>query len=297
MKSDKNTLLGRLNLYFSMLRYGLSHNTDFARENYDFFIQMYDHLKKYGTDFRDLRVLDVGCGKSYWLTLLMHSYGASVTGIDTEFISMKNNIAKYYDVFKKNGLDRVLRTFVWDSFFSKKYYNRLVEISDFEIDFQGVDVRQMSVTELDFKNNTFDLVVSHEVFEHFSDLPRALSSLHRILKPDGITYIYIHNYTSLSGGHHIAWKYPNKEPSENVPPWDHLRKNLFPETPSWLNRKREHEYKKYYSEKFEIIDWIHTEKEGETLLTEDIRTELQEYSEEELLTKGFIVVARPKKSK
>jgi hypothetical protein len=46
---------------------------------------------------------------------------------------------------------------------------------------------------------------------------------------------------------------------------------------------------------FEIEEWRATAEEGRALLTPDVRRELGQYSERELLTKGFLVrgVVRP----
>ena len=290
---NRSNPIRRLRLYLSMVRYGNAHNWDFAHEHYTFFADMQDRLQRYVDELSGLRVLEVGCGKAYWLTLLLHSYGAHPTGIDTEFVESGRRLGKYISILRGNGLERTLRTFVWDVFYATPYYRELAAVSPFPLCFEGVDARQMSVTELDFPDDTFDLVVSHEVFEHLLDLPAALASLRRVMKPDGITYIYVHNYTSLSGGHHIAWKYPVKEPSTVVPPWDHLRQNLHPEIPSWINRLRMRDYRQAFEEHFEILNWLPTAIEGKALLTPDIQAELSDYSEEELLTKGFIVIAGP----
>jgi len=288
-------LLGRLRLYISMVRYGNAHNRDFAREHYAFFADMRDRLQEHGVDdLHGLRILDVGCGKAFWLTLLLHSCGAHVTGIDTELARFGLSLSKYASMMRHNGLERALRTLAWDVIYARPYYRELAAVCPFTLRFDGIDVQQMDVTKLDFPDGYFDLVVSHEVFEHLLDVPAALRSLHRVMKPDGITYIYIHNYTSLSGGHHIAWKYPNTEPSTTVPPWDHLRQNLYPDIPSWINRLRMSDYQLMFEERFEILDWFSVAREGEALLTPEIRAELADYSEEELLIKGFIVIARPR---
>lgn len=289
--------INRLQLYFSMVRYGNAHNRDFAREHYAFFTDMQRRLQQYGIDkLQGLRILDVGCGKAYWLTLLLHSCGANATGIDTEFVEERHSLNKYISILRHNGPERALRTLIWDVVYAGPYYHELAQMCPFPLDFEDVDARCMSVSELDFSARTFDLVVSHEVFEHLPDLPAALQSLRRVMKPDGLTYIYVHNYTSLSGGHHIAWKYPDAEPSTTVPPWDHLRQNLYPEIPSWINRLHERDYQRAFEEQFDILDWLPTTKEGEKLLAPEIRAELADYSEEELLTKGFIVIARPKQN-
>ena len=287
-------LIRRIGLFYSMIRYGNAHNLDFAIEHYKFFTNMIEKLHKYKPDVKSLRILEVGCGKSYWLTLLLHSYGAKVTGIDTEFTSADNNISKYLSIFRENGIERMLRTFVWDKFYAAPYYKQLASLSSFPLQFKGIDVRRHSADDSEFPDNTFDVVVSHEVFEHIEDIPKTICTLKRILKPDGITYIYVHNFTSLSGGHHIAWKYPDTEPSDTVPPWDHLRENRFPDIPSWLNKLREKDYRKEFEKYMNVIEWLPTVKEGEKLLTPDIRAELSDYNEDELLTKGFIIIARPK---
>lgn len=273
-----------------MIRYGNAHNRDFAKEHYQFFVGLQAHYPQ----LKGKRVLDVGCGKSMWLTLLLHSAGARVTGIDTEAVEPKRSIAKYYSIAQKNGLERAIRTLVWDVVYARPYYQELAVACPFPLRFEDVDARSVEVAELPFPVNTFDLVVSHEVFEHISDISSTLRALHRVMKPDGIAYIYIHNYASLSGGHHIAWKYPDTEPSTVVPPWDHLRDHRYPDIPSWINRMREHEYRDTFEKEFEILDWIHICTEGSALLTPQIREELRDYSEQELLTKGFVVVARPK---
>lgn len=289
-------MLRRLKLYLSMVRYGNLHNEDFAREHYIFFERMLEDLKPHIGSVNGLRVLDVGCGKAIWLTLLLHSIGAKATGIDTEYVEAGLSFGKYLRIAKKNGFERALRTIAWDALYAKPYFSALAKVCSFPLNFKGVDARTMDVAAPMFDDETFDLIVSHEVFEHIEDPGKALKDLKRLMKPGAIAYIYIHNYTSLSGGHHIAWKYPDAEPSDTVPPWDHLRKNLYPEIPSWINRIRETEYKALFKEEFEILNWISGSREGEALLTSKIRGELSEYSEEELLTKGFAVIARPKKN-
>lgn len=294
MNKNKPNFFDRLPLYFSMIRYGNAHNRDFAHEHYSFFVKMIDDLKQLGYDLKGLRVLDVGCGKSFWLTLLLHSYGAHVTGIDTEVVEPGFNIKKYIKILKRNGIERVLRTLYWDIFYASPYYRELEKLVDFPLKFKTVDTRNISITDIDFPDSTFDLVVSYEVFEHIPDVVSAIERLYKLMKHDGITYLCIHNYASISGGHHIAWKYPDTEPSMVVPPWDHLRQNIYPSIPSWINRMREVDYHKTFIEKFQIIEWLHPLQEGKNLLTKEIEEELSNYSKEELLNKWFIIVAKPK---
>jgi SAM-dependent methyltransferase len=284
----------RFRLYLSMVGYANSHNQDFAREHWAFFRDMRGRLAALGKDPRGLRILEVGCGKSYWLTLLLHGYGAKVTGIDTEVIVSGRSPAKYWRIWRQNGLERSARTLIWDLLYAAPYYRELAACADFALPQSGVDVRCGNVALPEFAPREFDLIVSHEVFEHIADVEAAAVRLQTLLKPDGLTYIYVHSFTSLSGGHHIAWKYPDTEPSTTVPPWDHLRQRLFPLIPSWVNGLREHQYRDIFTRHFDILDWLPTKPEGQHLLTPEIRSELAAYSEHELLNKGFIIVARPK---
>ena len=281
---------GRLGLYFSMFQYGMVHNHDFAEEHFIFFKDMV----KYVGDIDSKNVLDIGCGKSFWLTLLLHNSGANVTGIDTEIVEPGFSFEKYIGLLKKNGIERALRTLFWEQFFARSYYKKLESLFGHKLSFDCLNLQTANSSKINLPDNSIDIVVSHEVFEHIENIPLTLDEIKRVMKPDGITYIYVHNYTSLSGGHHIAWKYPDKEPSRKVPPWDHLRDNYYPDIPSWLNRIREYEYREEFEKRFEILDWISTGREGEKVLSDVICKELHEYTENELLTKGFTVVARPK---
>lgn len=291
----RRTSLDRLKLYLSMVRYGNAHNQDFAREQYSFFADMRAYLQKHMGDLRGQRVLDVGCGKSLWLTLLLHSCGAQVSGIDSEAVAPGFSPGKYAALLRHNGPERTLRTLAWELLYARPYYRELGALAPFKLNWRGLDVRAMSVTELDFAPSSFDLIVSHDVLEHLPDVPAALCSLWRALKPEGLTYISVHNYTSLSGGHHIAWKYPDTEPSSQVPAWDHLRHNLYPQIPSWINRLRMRDYRQAFEAQFDILDWFPTAFEGRALLTPEIQAELSDYGQEELLIKAYVVVARPKK--
>lgn len=284
----------RLRLYLSLVRYSNAHNRDFAREHHAFFTAMLEALRRHGKDPRGLRVLDVGCGKSYWLTLLLHSYGAHVTGVDTEHVEAGFRPRKYYAIARRNGLERALKTLIWDLVYARPYYRELERLCTFPLRFEGMDLRVAPDGRLTFPEAGFDLAVSHEVFEHIRDVEGVVRDLRKLLKADGLTYIYVHNFCSISGGHHIAWKFPDSEPSQVVPPWDHLRAKRFPDIPSWLNGMREAEYREIFGRHFTTLQWIPSGREGAGLLSPEIRRELVRYSDDELLTKGFTVVARPR---
>lgn len=284
----------RLKLYASMVRYANAHNRDFAREHWEFFRTMRARLAERGMEIEGRRVLDVGCGKAYWLTLLLHAFGAEATGVDTEELDPRRTPSKYWGLFRRNGAERAARTLMWDAVYAGPYYRELERCAGRGLRGLRPDLRSGELGAVDLDDGRFDLVVSHEVFEHIADVDAASAQVRRLLRRGGLAYLYVHSFTSLSGGHHIAWKYPDTEPSATVPPWDHLRERRCPDIPSWLNGLREHEYRAIFEKHFDILDWHYTKREGERLLTREIRAELGNYSDHELLTKGFIAVMRPK---
>jgi SAM-dependent methyltransferase len=216
-----------------------------------------------------------------------------VTGTDIEVVEPPGSgPSKYWRLLRENGAERALKVLCWDALYGRAYYDELSKVASFPIHFDGLDLRQMDAEQLGFSDGTFDLIVSHEVFEHLPNVPVVMSEIKRVAKPNAIAYIYVHNFTSLSGGHHIRWKYPDSEPPDDVPPWDHLRENRFPDIPSYLNRLRLGDYRRMFEEHFELLEWRHTKQEGKSLLTPALRAELASYTEEELLTKGVIAIVR-----
>jgi SAM-dependent methyltransferase len=283
-------LPGRLGLYASMLHYGLTGYRDFAQEHAAF----YERLRAEEGPLAGRQVLDVGCGKSYWLSLCIAADGAHAIGVDTEQVENQRNLAKYRHLLQANGIERTLRTAVWDGLFARGYYRELEQAVGQHLPHEAVEIHVYDGVHLPLPDASIDLVVSHEVFEHIADVPAVLSELARVLRPDGRIYIYIHSFTSLSGGHHIAWKHPDTKPSRVVAPWDHLRARKHVDIPSWLNGLREHEYRAMFEKVFEIDEWRVVAEEGRALLTDDIRQELAQFSERELLSKGFLVRGRLK---
>jgi SAM-dependent methyltransferase len=148
------------------------------------------------------------------------------------------------------------------------------------------------VSALPFADNTFDLVTSIAAFEHFLDVPKVLSELSRIVKPNGVIWIAIHLFTSLSGGHNVSCRLgPITSMNQGVQPWDHLRSRKLPFSVP-LNQMRLGEYLAEFSKHFEIVKHYAAGTEGEGFLTPEILRELSEYSKEELLTASYIIVAK-----
>lgn len=269
-----------------------------AKNHYNIFLDTYRRLQKYIDLSKKRTILDVGCGRQYPQTLLFHSRGHKVIGIDIFYISFDKPPLKYYKSLRKNGLIVATGDLIDDILLkNRRFYKTLRSLCGFSRCSNPPDIRQMNAEEMTFQDELFDIVISNCVFEHIRNVPKAVFEIHRVLKPSGICYITIHLFTSLSGGHHFYWQEPQKvKPPYKIPPWDHLREKKFPLPPVYLNKLREKDYISLFEQKFQILEIIR-EKEGEELLQSnpEIREELSEYTEEELVTRTLTIIGRKRR--
>jgi hypothetical protein len=106
------------------------------------------------------------------------------------------------------------------------------------------------------------------------------------LRPGGVIYFGIHLYTSNTGHHDIR---AFTGGAGNLPPWAHLRALTKGDITSsaWLNQWRLRDWRAMLAEHapgYEEYRETYDEAANRRLLSPDIRTELSEFEDEELLT-------------
>jgi len=223
------------------------------------------------------RILDVGCGYDYSQSLLFHSRGVAVSGVDIDLHRDRRSWLTPH-----SWVARLRR---------RLYYTELRSIVPFPLSFAGLDVRELDIKKLPFPAGTFDAAISNAVFEHLMDVPAALDEIHRVLKPGGLLRLGIHLFTSLSGPHNPRLQQnPVVDWPADLAPWYHLR-GLPPAIPAHLNRRREADYLDAIGSRFEI-GRCERKLEGEHLLPPALEAELKDYSRPELLTRGLLIYAR-----
>lgn len=191
------------------------------------------------------------------------------------------------------GYKRLFVRLMADCYYDKFYYRELKSIAKFPLSFKGIDMREMDACQTDFEESEFDLVVSNAAFEHIKNVSATLREMKRVMKKNALMHVEIHLFPSLTGGHNVPWSDPDgrKVILGKVPPWDHLRNQQYP-IDSSLNRLREKDYYRFFSRKFEILEWATEYTEPDHFLTPDLRSELSEYSTNELLKRSIVVVLR-----
>jgi len=280
----------KLRTYWTLLKH-YRRNREFALGEFSLFCDARAVLERYlGRPIATASILEVGSGQRFTITLLFHSLGARAVGIDMDFVNPRMSFRTFWSTWRRNGPERALKTLARHLLFDRSYYQALAGALGAPLKMDSIDLRAMNATALEFPDEHFDCVFSNNVFEHINDIESASREMARVLKPGGVAYVGINLFPSLSGGHHLDWAYPDEEPSQTVPPWDHLRQNLFP-THVYLNRLREKDFLAEFGRHLTILD-VKSHYQGEQHLTDDIQQELREFSREELLKDYVRVVMR-----
>ena len=245
--------------------------------------QIYD---SYGIQWRDCKLLEIGCGQdlAYTYVFALNNW---VTAIDTQPPLCSPYIQNFWSLLKTAGIYRVARSLIGSIVGKKNQFKQsLLEIMAVKR-LRSVSLNSMNASKLKFSDKSFDGVFSFSVFEHIDDPIHALQEVKRVLKHGGVFYLDIHLFTSIHGDHDFR---------ENIPPWNHLRSTgCSYQRPHYVNEVRLAAWKKMLTKTFKKIKYTKIEGELESnsrYLTHEIRKELVEYSEEELLTTTFITIAQ-----
>ncbi|WP_157223835.1 class I SAM-dependent methyltransferase [Caulobacter sp. AP07] len=202
-----------------------------------------------------------------------------------------------------------------------RVYFASTDILHFDDFFSRIELLQMSASNMWFRDDMFDLVISNAVFEHVQNPHAVLKEMYRILKPGGTAYIHWNPFTGFRmGGHdigmpfHYPWAHLRLKEKEHVKKLGEIFRNpdlfstafppehsptaeraaIYAEDPGLfykqigydLNRMRISEFLAYATScGFEIAhSGFHCDESEKKYLTDDIRRELAGYSDEELLT-------------
>lgn len=124
-------------------------------------------------DFSGLTVLDVGCGLGANLEHLVHLGAKSITGIDISYDQIQSTKTMFCE--HHSSISRKLC-------------------------FVTTDAAKMP-----FPDNSFDILVSADTFEHVDDLNATLQECARVLKPGGFLYGYFPPFYAPWGAHMLNW--------------------------------------------------------------------------------------------
>jgi SAM-dependent methyltransferase len=274
-----------------LLAYKLENRDRFAEIKHRAFVQLRERLERQrGGPVTGAVLVEIGCGQ--WLSnvKLFAAMGNEVHGVDPEL--PPRSLGEYPSFVRRCGAQRALKTLLNELWFKRRFEERLAALSGLGVQGARPHLHRGGAESLALPDSSVDAVVSDVVFQHLPDVAGATREIARVLRPGGLALIVIHPYAALSGGHHVAtFSHGGPEAAPVVPPWDHLRKQLFPSGVQ-LNRLRAHEYRGYFEQHLTTVSWETLGPEGEAMLTDEIAAELSAYSREELLTGKIIYLGR-----
>lgn len=68
----------------------------------------------------------------------------------------------------------------------------------------NVEFRMCSQARIPYPDDSFDIVLSHDVLEHVDNPPNSLSEVHRVLRPGGVAYLAFPPYDAMLS-HHLDY--------------------------------------------------------------------------------------------
>lgn len=252
-------------------------------------------LKLLNKPMTELKILDIGCGKTYPFSYLFHLEGSQVTSLDTQCIT--TGIDKYARMLWEDGIKVSLKSLLRDILFTpteRKILKAGVEASNKS---SKITFIRSSAKEIPSPDNSFDVVFSFCAFEHIPNVEKAISECARVVTPEGLIYITYHLFTSVSGGHHTRWFYPDSDPPSDIPPWFHLRgqwDKYMHGMDYGLNSYTLEDYRRAFGLHVVVLEEFSDKVEGQKFLTDDVRRDLVQYSEEELLSVFKTIIAHKK---
>ena len=235
-----------------------------------------------GRPLHDLQILDVGCGATAPMTVLLHASGAAVTGVD-KTLGFRWGLGirpdRHLQYLREAGLLKAARKLAGELVYDRLYWRHLASVTGLRLSDEGLDLRAMDIQQPDLQPESFDVIHSNATWEHIADVAAANRMIGAALRPNGVAYIEIHLFPSLSGGHDLPWIVPGTTVLGDVIPWQHLRDPAW-KAPVFLNRLRERDYRRHFEEEpsLTIEDWRLEFTEGHDLLTPEIQRELADYS-------------------
>jgi SAM-dependent methyltransferase len=262
-----------------------------ARHDFGIFQRFFKTAQAAGHPVKGERILDIGCGWRFPITLMLHSCGARVTGLDSEFVDRRLSASKLWKHFVQHGPTALARRFVREAIHKNVYYRTLEKQFGCPLRFEGLDLRNTQIEAL-AEDAEYDLVFSNATFEHISDVEEAVQVVARVLKPGGMAYVSIHLFPSLTGGHDVLSNVGGASVvfRPGASPWRHLIDREW-KPPVYLNRWRESQYREAFERHLRIREWRPESWEEESFLNEGLMRELSGYTRDELLKRSVLIVA------
>jgi SAM-dependent methyltransferase len=248
-------------------------------------------FERTGVRLENLKVLEIGPGQQLRY-LRCFALKNDVVGIDTDVIPQGAGLSDLFRTARHNPWMRTAKTAARMALGRDARFLAALA-RELGVDkFGPLPVLQMDATKMGFVDQTFGFVFSCSVFEHIEKPRGAVEEVARVLRPGGVACISVHLYTSHSGQHDPGIFAAG---GPVAPLWPHLRP-AFAHTvrPSaHLNRFSLRQWRVLFTDVMPGVHFVHV-RDSDDLTTSlaqiRARSELSEYTDEELLTVNLVAV-------
>jgi hypothetical protein len=282
-----------------------------STEKFEDVFRKIDEYEKYLLSFSnrkliDSKIFEIGYGARPYLLVGLNSMGCDACGVDLDQPVLHGKFNELIAIYRKNGLERLLKSIIrfycfdwyerklFRQALASKGYPLVISSNNFWVGDASTDAISNQLEE-----NSVDLIISEDVFEHIpqESLQQLVARMARWLKRDGVALIRPFIYTGISGSHLPEW-YPytleTKDFRRSSEPWEHLRKKRF-HANTYLNQMSLLDYRSLFESYFEVLEQkVMMPSLGREFLTDDVRQDLKDFSEDELFSNSVLFVLKCK---
>lgn len=255
-----------------------------------------------GKELQDARIFELGYGARPLRLILLISMGYDAHGIDLDRPTLTGSIKELINIYQSNGILRCIKSFVRMSLFDaheRRALDRALRKKGKSLKIEPNRFLVGDIANCDIDPGSIDCFYSEDVFEHIprEAMARVCEGIARAMSEDALAFISPSIYTGICGSHLVEW-YPHTL-TENIKrhsePWEHLRKKRY-QADCFLNKMRIQEFESVFEAHFDVIEVQNINAgRGHLFLAPSIRSELAEYSEDELLSDKWRFVLRKKR--
>lgn len=241
--------------------------------------------RQLGKKVEQLRILEIGPGQGLERARYFGRKNR-VIGMDLDVIPVGFDVPSYLRMWRENGAGRVVKSVGRQLLIGRANEQAWASLLGVE-KFKNPTLIHGNICEEPPTLGQFDVIMSWSVFEHLPDPEQALHNVIKLLKPGGVFYLSLHLYTS-NNGHHDIRAFTGNE--DNLPLWAHLRPSTQAAiAPSaYLNQWRLAQWRDLFTavapEHREILEAFESYERFQPQMTDALRHELAEYTDEELYT-------------
>ena len=238
---------------------------------------------KLGAPLVGKRMLEIGPGQRL-PQMSCFALKNNIVGVDKDVILQKLTVVGLWEVFRANGLTRMLKTLGRKALRTDaKFWRELARYLQVKR-IPRLRVLRMDASSIDLPHSSFDCVVSFALFEHLAAPEAVMREVRRLLKRGGVAYIALHLYTSETGSHDPRVFSGNRA---DLPYWAHLRPAYQAKVRpnAYLNRIRLADWRRLFEREWPGVEFVyHKSRDGR--LISDLKKlrdqgEISEYGDDE----------------